>query len=168
MKSADQELVRELAVAGARATALRDDARRITLLAVHRAARAGLSQRTIGHAIGRSQPEVSRLLGLDPTRFKATSPLGELLERHRDKVIAVVVKSGARNVRVFGSVARGVDTPASDIDLLIDIPSPFSLFDLERLRLRLVELLGHEVDLVPARGIQGEVARRAIGEAVAL
>lgn len=168
MKRFDDALARELTVAGARADALRDDARRITLYAVHRAADAGLSQRAIGHAIGRSQPEVSRLLRIDPTRFEPRSPLGELLIHHRDEVISAVADAGARNVRVFGSVARGEDVADSDIDLLIDIPSPFSLFDLERLRLQLVELVGHEVDLVPARGLKGEIRSRAIGEAVAL
>ncbi len=29
---------------------------------------------------------------------------------------------GARNVRVFGSVARGEETPESDVDLLVDFP----------------------------------------------
>ena len=35
-----------------------------------------------------------------------------------DKIISVASKYGVRNVRVFGSVARGEATTDSDIDLL--------------------------------------------------
>jgi hypothetical protein len=36
-------------------------------------------------------------------------------------VIALAEQRGARNIRVFGSVARGEDTASSDIDLLVDL-----------------------------------------------
>jgi len=43
---------------------------------------------------------------------------------------------GARNVRVFGSVARGDSGPESDVDLLVEFepgrnPGYFGLFDME-------------------------------------
>jgi hypothetical protein len=44
----------------------------------------------------------------------------ETLQEKREQVLAVAAKHGAFNVRVFGSVARGEDTPESDIDFLID------------------------------------------------
>jgi hypothetical protein len=44
----------------------------------------------------------------------------ELLQEKRKQVLAVAAKHGASNVRVFGSVVRGEDTPESDIDFLID------------------------------------------------
>ncbi len=40
---------------------------------------------------------------------------------HRDEILHVAARHGAGNVRLFGSVARGEDTPESDVDLLIDV-----------------------------------------------
>lgn len=42
---------------------------------------------------------------------------------HRDEIRAIVEANRATNPRVFGSVARGEDTPHSDLDLLVD-PRP--------------------------------------------
>ena len=44
----------------------------------------------------------------------------ELLQEKREQVLAIAAKHGASNVRLFGSVVRGEDTPESDIDFLID------------------------------------------------
>ena len=40
---------------------------------------------------------------------------------HRDDVLRVAARHGAGNLRLLGSVARGEDTPESDIDLLVDV-----------------------------------------------
>ena len=52
------------------------------------------------------------------------------LEQQRDTIIDIAARHGARNVRVFGSVARGDDRPASDLDLLVDMESDRSFLDL--------------------------------------
>lgn len=158
----------DLVTVGARAAALREQARRITLDAITEASGAGLSQRAIGRAIGRSQPEVSRLLKLAPTRFVSRSELGRLLIEHRAAILQAVCDAGASNVRVFGSVARGEDGPRSDIDLLIDIPSPFSMIDLARLQRELSRLVGRHVDVIPARGLKGKVGESALKDARSL
>ena len=44
----------------------------------------------------------------------------EKLLKHREQVLTIASKHGAFNVRIFGSVARGEDTPESDIDFLVD------------------------------------------------
>jgi uncharacterized protein len=49
---------------------------------------------------------------------------------------------------VFGSVARGESSGASDVDFLVEFESGRTLFDLIGLRLDLLDLLGTEVDLV--------------------
>lgn len=51
-------------------------------------------------------------------------------------------------IGVFGSVARGEDTPESDIDIVFDSSKDYSLFDLAGLQFELEEALGKEVDLV--------------------
>lgn len=63
-------------------------------------------------------------LGLPDTR------LGRRLRRHRRAVTEIAARRGARNVRVFGSVARGEDTDNSDIDLLVDLDPGVGLVSL--------------------------------------
>jgi predicted nucleotidyltransferase len=43
------------------------------------------------------------------------------LHQMRDEIIRVAARHGARNVRLFGSVARGDDRPGSDFDLLVEM-----------------------------------------------
>ena len=52
------------------------------------------------------------------------------------------------NLRVFGSVARGLDRPDSDVDLLADLPPGMGLLDLGRVQADLEDILGTPVDLV--------------------
>lgn len=142
---------------------LHQRSRTLLIDAVRAGAAAGLSQREIADAIGRSQPEVSRLL-----HFHGTSELGRRLARNRGKVIGLATAHGARNVRVFGSVARGSDGPGSDIDLLVDLAPDTSLFTLTRLENDLAELLGTKVDVVPAENLREHFAGQALNEAVPL
>lgn len=45
------------------------------------------------------------------------------MRRHRAEIQAAAEAAGASNVRIFGPVARGEETAASDIDLLVDFPA---------------------------------------------
>lgn len=91
------------------------------------------------------------------------------LRAHRAQIERAVRRAGARNVRVFGSVARGQDRPDSDVDLLVDFDvRARGAMPLIRLRRQLDELLGEHVDLVTAELLRPEVAARATAEAVPL
>jgi predicted nucleotidyltransferase len=46
---------------------------------------------------------------------------GQRIREHRDEILRVAGLHGAGNVLIFGSVARGEDTPESDVALLVDI-----------------------------------------------
>ena len=74
--------------------------------------------------------------------------------RNRSRIVTAASKYGAKNVRVFGSVARGADVLGSDIDLLVDLAPGTSLFTLARLERELSKLLDAEVDVVPAGSLQ--------------
>lgn len=50
----------------------------------------------------------------------AGSPLGSLVEQQREQIVALALQHGARKIAVFGSVARGEDTGASDVDFLVE------------------------------------------------
>jgi hypothetical protein len=80
-------------------------------------------------------------------RIKQPPTLDEL-RAHREEIIAVARRNKAFNVRVFGSVARGDANADSDIDLLVEFEPGASLYDVSGLRLDLIDLLGHEVDVV--------------------
>ncbi|GAB3698826.1 nucleotidyltransferase family protein [Mariniluteicoccus flavus] len=139
------------------------NARRSLVEAVRAASRAGMTQQEIARQIGRSQPEVSRLL-----RFHGTSPLAMRLRRHRAEVIAAVEATGGSNVRVFGSVATGSDHRGSDIDLLFTPGPGLDLMELERLEQVLRAIVGADVDLVPDTSILPILRDRIHGEAMPL
>lgn len=94
--------------------------------------------------------------------------LETLLRNHRAAVIEIAARHGARNVRVFGSVARGDAGPASDIDLLVELDLKCSLLDHAALWMELNELLGVKVDVVSDRGLKPRIRDRVLAEAIAL
>lgn len=142
---------------------LRDRSRRLLVESVRRGASAGLTQREIADAIGRSQPEVSRLL-----RFHGATPLARAVEVHRREILRILSAAGGRDVRIFGSVARGSDHPASDLDLLVDFATPPSLFTLGRLEREVSQIVGCPVDIVPAANLRPNLTRKALDDAVPL
>jgi predicted nucleotidyltransferase len=75
--------------------------------------------------------------------------------------------TGASNLRVFGSVARGDNQPESDVDFLVEFDKDRTLFDLIALRLDLRELLGVEVDVVTPNSLR-YIRDRVLAEARAL
>lgn len=136
--------------------------------AMIRASDGGASQREVAARAGCSQPYVSQVISSGRDRFVPSSRLGYLLAAHRAEVLQIVERFGARNVEVFGSVARGEDGPNSDIDLLVDIPDEMGLFALSRMELAVADSLGAAVDLVPSRLLTPEVRTGSSVDAVAL
>ena len=52
------------------------------------------------------------------------------LKEYKNDILKIALLHGAKNIKVFGSVARGDETPASDLDFLIELAPGRSLFDL--------------------------------------
>lgn len=71
----------------------------------------------------------------------------EALARNRDKVFETLARYPFRNPMVFGSAARGDDTDASDLDILVEPESGASYFDLFRLEEELSRVTGVTVDV---------------------
>jgi hypothetical protein len=88
-----------------------------------------------------------------------------LLAEKREAILRLAASRGARNVRVFGSVARGEAREDSDIDLLIDVESGRSLLDVIGLWLDLQELLGRKVDLLTEGGVNRHLRDAILSEA---
>jgi uncharacterized protein len=152
-----------LAQVARRSDTAAEQARRELVGAVRAAHAAGRTQAEIAQEIGRSQPEVSRLL-----RFHGTSPRAMALRKHRAGVIQLVQEVGGANVRVFGSVATGQDHDDSDIDLLVDLPPTMGLLKVARLERLVSELVGIPVDIVPRDDLRPDFKERVLGEAVPL
>jgi predicted nucleotidyltransferase len=94
--------------------------------------------------------------------------IDELLKDKRTDILRLAAQHGARNVRLFGSVARGEAGPDSDIDLLVDLGPVRSPFFPAGLKLDLEDLLGCKVDILTENGLHWYIRDRILQEAVPL
>jgi len=92
--------------------------------------------------------------------------LRERLTAKRDAVLAAARASGARNIRLFGSVARGEEREDSDVDFLVTLETGRTLLDLARLELQLERILERPVDVVTETSLQEPLRSSAMREAV--
>jgi uncharacterized protein len=65
------------------------------------------------------------------------------------QILKIAQKHGIARVFVFGSAARGEDSPASDVDLLVEMQDGASLFGVAGFSFETEKLLGLHVDVVP-------------------
>ena len=89
----------------------------------------------------------------------------DILKR-RDEIIAVAMRYGASDLRIFGSVARGDATETSDVDFLVRFEPGRSLFDQGGLLMDLRQLLGVNVDVVSEGALSGRFGQIVRKEAV--
>jgi len=88
-----------------------------------------------------------------------------LLKEKRDEILRIAKKHGARNVRVFGSAARGEACETSDIDFLVDVSDQTSPWFPAGLVDELQSLLGQPVDVLTENAIHKLLRRRILKEA---
>ena len=91
-----------------------------------------------------------------------------LVRMKRAEILRIAARHGARNVRMFGSAARGETREGSDIDLVVDAGPETSPWFPAGLILDLEELLGMKVDVVTEESIYWLLRRRILKEAVPL
>jgi predicted nucleotidyltransferase/DNA-binding XRE family transcriptional regulator len=149
------------------------------------ARRAGVTQSVVSeYEAGKREPALPTLarlvagtgheltLGLqraDPSvRGLPDSRLGRRLRRHRQALVAAAERAGGRNLRVFGSVARGEDVADSDVDLLVDLPDDTGLFALLALADEFERILRIHVDLATPSSLKPRIRAEALAEAIAL
>jgi uncharacterized protein len=135
------------------------------------AERSGVAQPAISdYERGRKEPSLSTLqrlaaavdleLAISYRPTPSAKTLG-LLHRRRRAILELCKRHGASNPRVFGSTVKGTARPDSDVDLLVDLESGRTLFDLAALHDDLEQLLSREVDVLTAGSVKGRLAHIA-------
>jgi len=92
----------------------------------------------------------------------------QLIREKKDLINKIAAKHGAKNVRIFGSVARGEALPESDIDLLVDVSGQTSSWFPAGLVIDLEELLGRQVEVVTEKALNPYIRDYVLSEARAL
>lgn len=154
--------------------------------------RAGLTQAALARAAGTSQPTLAayeagakspsvrtldriiRATGatLEVTLRDAPAAQGALLAElrsHADAIRDAARRRRIRNVRVFGSAARGDESLRSDIDLLVDFDAArHGVLPLTAFAGDVRAVMGREVDVTTVELLRDAVRQRALAEAVPL
>jgi uncharacterized protein len=94
--------------------------------------------------------------------------INQVLGGRRAEVLRIATGHGARNVRVFGSLARGDARPDSDLDILISLEPGRSLLDIVAIKQDLEDLLGRNVDVVTEAAISPYIRDQVLKDAVGL
>jgi predicted nucleotidyltransferase len=89
-----------------------------------------------------------------------------LLSSHRADILKLAAKHGAKQIRVFGSVARDEADDDSDVDFLVEMETGRSLMDMGGLLMDLRDLLGRDVDVVSVQGLKARIRDRVLRECV--
>jgi len=82
--------------------------------------------------------------------------------------LTIAHKYGARNVRLFGSAARGRTSIRSDVDLLVEMEPGSSLIDIVAIKQDLEDLLGCKVDVVTENALSPYIRDEVLREAMSL
>ena len=89
----------------------------------------------------------------------------QALHAHRAAIRSVVASHRACNTRVFGSVVRGQDTEASDLDIIVDTTPETTFMDVAAIQVELQSLLGVAVDVLTPRALPEAFRNRVLAEA---
>lgn len=87
---------------------------------------------------------------------------------NRDDILRLARKHGAKNLRLFGSAARGDERADSDLDFLARMEEGRSLVDHVALKQDLEDLLDCEVDVVTERALHSQIREQVLQQAVSL
>ncbi len=88
-----------------------------------------------------------RTMDMRDTEIFSRPTLRALRER-RDVINRLAASHGGKNIRLFGSAARGDSRRDSDIDLLVSLEAGRGAPDMTELAMDLEDALGRRVDLI--------------------
>ncbi len=90
------------------------------------------------------------------------------IKSKRDEILDIAQKHGAKNIRIFGSMARGEEGPESDLDIIVEMEKGSSLLDIIAIKQDIEDLLGRKVDVVTEASISPYIRDTVLKEAVNL
>ena len=97
--------------------------------------------------------------------MRAVANKEEIVERLRE-ARRQIVPLGVRSIGLFGSFATGKQTPASDVDLLVDFAPDQHTFDnFMNLSFLLEGVLGRKVELVTPESLSPHIGPHILREA---
>ena len=117
---------------------------------------------------GATRSDTATLCPHPARQYNEYMSAGQRVKEHRDEILRVASLHGAGNVRLFGSVARGEDTPESDVDLLVDVTDDTTPWFPGSLIADLEQLLGQRVQVVIRRSLSPLIRDAVLRKAVQL
>ena len=115
-----------------------------------------------------TQAQKTAALHQNGMQTRTVQKMDPLIERHRSQILALAKKNGLREVRVFGSMARGDATEASDVDLLVTRTPNTSGLAIFGLEIDVQALLGRPVEVLTEGCLPDTFRERVMREAVPL
>ena len=94
--------------------------------------------------------------------------ISSIIRNRREEIINIAQKYGAKNVRVFGSMARDEGSSESDLDIIVEMEHGSSLLDIIAIKQDIEELLRRKVDVVTEASISPYIRDAVLKEAVNL
>ncbi|MHB8853481.1 MAG: nucleotidyltransferase family protein [Ignavibacteriaceae bacterium] len=90
------------------------------------------------------------------------------LKKYKKDILKIASLHGAKNIKVFGSVARGEQNQNSDIDFVVEMEKGKTVLNRIALMQDLKKLLGQEVDVVTYKSLREKIKHDIIKDAVEL
>jgi len=90
------------------------------------------------------------------------------IRKYKNQIIAIGNQFGITNIKVFGSTVREESDQSSDVDLLVEVQSGRTLFDLGGFQMAIKDLINRDVDIVTDNGLRDRIKQTVLDEAVEL
>lgn len=93
-------------------------------------------------------------------------PTEKRVLEHREEILRLAERSGARNVRFVPTLCIGGGKPHSEADFLVDLDAGRNLMDVGGLMADLSDLLGLDVYVLSENGLDARIRERVLEDAV--
>ena len=90
------------------------------------------------------------------------------LEKYTPEIEKIAKDRGISYLGLFGSYARGEQTEASDVDLLVNFNHRISLLDLVNTERKISQVIGVSVDLIPENSLNKYVRPYVLKDLITL
>jgi len=86
------------------------------------------------------------------------------IQKLKMQILPILKKAGVIQAGIFGSFARGEETPESDLDILVELEKDKTYFDLLRLKTNLEETIDRKVDIGTYNSIRASLKESILKE----